>query len=193
MILRSPFIRLKTNSTASQPTRTRAPVNSFLSSLDREGSCALHLSIYRQPLLPTHPDSSRYHFPSGDSRLPAALVERWARDRKLHTGQRIQPCCRPHHTWSHRETYPAPSWSSQGFLLSGALCLPKMLAEQRQWSHTKHIRGQEVQEHSGRGEGFLGGTAYSSWSSLAVFLIAPFLNRKLKFFLTKSGSRGQEH
>lgn len=52
MVLRSSFIRLKTNNKDSQPTRTRVPVNSFLSFLGKERSPVLPTSTYRR-LLPT--------------------------------------------------------------------------------------------------------------------------------------------
>lgn len=64
------FIRSKTNSTASQPTRTR--VNSFLSSLDREGSCVLCVSTYRDPLPPTPLAALLPAVHPGSCRLPAS-------------------------------------------------------------------------------------------------------------------------
>lgn len=138
MILRSSFIRLKTNNTDGQPTRTRVPVNSFLSFLGKERSPVLPASIYRR-LLPT-PFILVTNFPP--CRLPAASVEAGAQ-RGLQ-GSKSSPHSRVHHTPSPPSAFPTPFQKQPGLLALPApsrapLVFPKIIPEHSRGSahHTQ--------------------------------------------------------
>lgn len=118
MILRSPFIRLKTNNAASQPTRTRAPVNSFLSFLGRGGSRLLRASTYGRLPIPTPPVTLATDFPP--RKVPAAPVEVAARGEPA-GGVTPAPNLAAHHHLFHKLTQ-LHLRKSQGFSHPSSRC-----------------------------------------------------------------------
>lgn len=182
MILRSPFIRLKTNNAASQPTRTRVPVNSFLSFLGKGGSRVLRASTYRRLLLPTPPVMLVTNFPPRE--LPTVPVKMGAQ--RGPTGQWLQPPQQSSwHTTSFINSPNSILKAARAFCtpssLWNALGLPEIITEHSHSSahHTPLLWG--LTALWDRKVGFFsGGGCFLVRGQFTIFLTALFFEQKAK-------------
>ena len=167
-IFRSPFIRLKTNNAARQPTRTRAPVNSFLCFLGRGRSCVLRASTHRWLLPPAPPVTPAAPFPPHQVPAAPAEVGAWGA-----LGSGYSPSLVAHHLVP--KLAPRRPSSRQGFLHPTAPGAPVVFPR----ATAPHIPAPLLGESNSTlgQEGFFWGSAFWFGASLAIFSTTLFLNR----------------